>query len=126
MLSDLTEPVRRYLRYTGVIGKPFPIMVRLHQEGRMRTGAGQPWMPMDAEEHYSVQPPGFVWTGTVRLGPLAVARARDMYAEGAGQWANGRPPETGVHGPFKIRTSGMTSGYYRTSSPVTALRMIRR
>jgi len=32
-----------------------------------------------------VQPPGFVWAGTARLGPLAVARARDMYAEGHGR-----------------------------------------
>jgi hypothetical protein len=29
-------------------------------------------------------------------------------------------------GPFKIRTSAMTCGYYRTSSPVTALPMIMR
>jgi len=32
-----------------------------------------------------VQPPGFVWAGTARLGPVAVARARDMYAEGRGR-----------------------------------------
>jgi hypothetical protein len=41
-----------------------------------------------------------------------------------GQTANGQKPE--VTGPFKIRTSAMTSGYYRTSSPVTALPMIMR
>jgi hypothetical protein len=29
-------------------------------------------------------------------------------------------------GPFKIRTSAMTCGYQRTSSPVTALPMIMR
>jgi hypothetical protein len=29
-------------------------------------------------------------------------------------------------GPFKIRASAMTCGYYRTSSPVTALPMIMR
>ena len=51
----------------------------------MRLQPGQPWMPLDAEEHYSVQPPGFVWAGTVRLGPLPVARARDMYAGGKGR-----------------------------------------
>jgi hypothetical protein len=51
----------------------------------MRPGPGQPWMPLEAEEHYSVQPPGFVWAGTARLGPLAVAQARDMYAEGHGR-----------------------------------------
>jgi len=36
----------------------------------MRLGPGQRWVSLDAEEHYSVQPPGFVWAGTARLGPL--------------------------------------------------------
>jgi hypothetical protein len=85
MLTGLPEPVRRYLRYTGVVGKPVPGTVRLRQEGRMRPGPGQPWMPLQAEEHYSVQPPGFVWAGTLRAGPVAVARARDMYAGGEGR-----------------------------------------
>jgi hypothetical protein len=84
MLADLPEPVRRYLRYAGVVGKPFPGTVRLRQKGRMRLAPGQPWIPLDGQEHYSVQPPGFVWAGTVRLGPLPVARARDMYADGGG------------------------------------------
>ena len=85
MLTDLPEPVARYLRYTGVVGKPFPGIVRLRQKGRMRPGPGQPWIPLDAEEHYSVRPPGFVWAGALRLGPLVVVRARDMYAAGTGR-----------------------------------------
>jgi hypothetical protein len=85
MLADLPEPVRRYLRYTGVVGKPFPGTIRLRQKGQIRPGPGQPWVSLDAEEHYSVQPPGFVWAGTARVGPLPVARARDMYADGTGQ-----------------------------------------
>jgi Family of unknown function (DUF6544) len=85
MLADLPEPVRRYLRYTGVVGRPFPGTVRLRQKGRMRLGPGPRWIPLDAEEHYSVQPPGFVWAGALRAGPLPVARARDMYADGTGR-----------------------------------------
>ena len=85
MLTDLPDPVCRYLRYTGVVGRPFPGTIRLRQKGRMRPGPGQPWMPLDAEEHYSVQPPGFVWAGTAHLGPLPVVRARDMYAGGNGR-----------------------------------------
>jgi hypothetical protein len=85
MLTGLPEPVRRYLRYAGVVGKPVPGTIRLHQKGRMRPGPGQPWMPLEAEEHYSVQPPGFVWAGTASLGALPVARACDMYAEGHGR-----------------------------------------
>jgi len=38
--------------------------------------------------------------------------------------AEHRKPES--TGPLKIRTSAMTCGYYRTSSPVTALPMIIR
>jgi len=51
----------------------------------MRLGPGQRWVPLDAEEPYSVRPPGFVWAGTARMGPLPVARARDMYAGGEGR-----------------------------------------
>jgi uncharacterized protein DUF6544 len=84
MLTGLPEPVRRYLRYSGVVGKPVPGTIWLRQQGRMRTGPGQPWMPLEVEEHYSVQPPGFVWAGTVRAGPVAVVRARDLYAGATG------------------------------------------
>jgi hypothetical protein len=85
MLTGLPTPVRRYLRYTGVVGKPVPGTIWLRQQGRMRPGPGQPWMPLVDEEHYSVDPPGFVWAGTLRAGPVAVARARDMYAGGHGR-----------------------------------------
>jgi Family of unknown function (DUF6544) len=85
MLADLPEPVRRYLRYARVVGKPFHGTIRLRQRGRMRPGPGQPWVPLDAEEHYSVRPTGFAWVGTARLGPFPVARARDMYADGEGR-----------------------------------------
>ena len=85
MLSDLPEPVRRYLTYTGVVGGPFVRMVRLRQKGAMRPGPGQPWMLLAAEEHYCVDPPGFVWDGTLRLGPVRVGRARDEYLGGAGR-----------------------------------------
>ena len=38
MLSGLPEPVRRYLTYTGVVGKPFVRLARLTQKGKMRLG----------------------------------------------------------------------------------------
>lgn len=45
MLADLPDPVRRYLRYAGVVGKPFPGTSRLHQKSRMRADPGQRWVP---------------------------------------------------------------------------------
>jgi hypothetical protein len=82
MLADLPEPVRRYLRYTGIAGRPVPGTIQLRQEGQMRPGPRPAVAARGAEEHFSVHPPGLVWAGTVRVGPLTVGRARDMYAEG--------------------------------------------
>ena len=84
MLRSLPEPVRRYLAYSGIVGRPFVGTVRLAQVGRMQPSPGQPWFPLRAEEHYSVRPPGFVWDAALRLGPVPLVRARDMYREGAG------------------------------------------
>jgi hypothetical protein len=85
MLKRLPEPVQRYLRYTGVVGKPFVGKVHLSQSGRMLLGRGQPWIPLRAEQWYSVRPPGFVWSGTLHLGPIPIVRARDMYQTGQGR-----------------------------------------
>jgi hypothetical protein len=84
MLQDLPEPVQRYLRYTGVVGKPFVGTVRLEQKGAMHPSAQGAWIPLEAEEHYTVEPPGFVWDATMRKGILPIVRGRDMYANGEG------------------------------------------
>lgn len=84
MLADLPEPVQRYLRYTGIVGKPFVRTVRLEQKGAMHPSPEGPWVPLEAEEHYTVDPPGFVWGVTLRKGPLPLARGRDSYAGGKG------------------------------------------
>ena len=51
----------------------------------MLLGAGQPWIPLKAQQWYSVQPPGFVWDGTLHIGPIPLVRARDMYRRGEGR-----------------------------------------
>jgi hypothetical protein len=84
MLDGLPGPVQRYLRYTGVIGKPVVRTVRLRQRGKMLLGAGQPWIPLEAEQWYCLKPPGFVWYGTLHIGPIPIVRARDMYRGGQG------------------------------------------
>ncbi len=84
MLGGLPEPVQRYLRYTGIVGKPLARTVYLRQQGRVRL-AGQRWMPLAAQEWFSVRPPGFVWDATMRVAGLPVGRARDMYQDGQGR-----------------------------------------
>lgn len=83
-LDGLPEPVQRYLRFTGVVGKPFVRRVHLRQEGRMLLGQGLPWIRLEAEQWHSVDPPGFVWDATLYAGPVPLVRARDMVQGGKG------------------------------------------
>ena len=84
MLQDLPEPVRRYLEYTGVVGKPWINTVYLKQTGRFRLGADRPWMPFTAEEFYRTDPPALVWHACFKIAGLPLLRARDSYESGHG------------------------------------------
>lgn len=83
-IKDLPEPVQRYLRYTGVIGKGRVSTVRLKQKGAMRPNPNGNWIPLEAEEYYTVDTPGFVWRGRLMMAPLITASAHDMYLNGKG------------------------------------------
>ena len=49
-LERLPEPVRRYLRVSGAVGRPAPANVRAHWRGRIRGGPAEPWMDFTAEQ----------------------------------------------------------------------------
>lgn len=82
-LEGLPEPVRRWLRWSGVVGKPRPSTVRLRQSGELRLG-NSGWFPFVAEEHYTTDPPGFVWASRVTMAPGVTVIGRDRYFEGRG------------------------------------------
>jgi hypothetical protein len=84
MLQKLPDPVKRYLTYTGVVGKPMVQKVRLKQAGKIRKDATQPWMNFEAKQYYSVSPPGFVWIAYMKIFGLPLVRVRDYYMEGRG------------------------------------------
>jgi hypothetical protein len=50
----------------------------------MHPSTDGPRLPLEAEQHYSIDPPGFVWNATVKVGPLPMLRGRDSYLEGHG------------------------------------------
>lgn len=84
MLKRLPDPVSRYLAYTGVVGKPWIDSVRLKQTGRFRQGPDRPWMPMSAEEFYTIDPPSLTWNARFRVAGLPILRAKDRYESGHG------------------------------------------
>jgi hypothetical protein len=83
-IKRLPEPVQRYLRYTGIIGRQRVTSVRLRQTGAMRPKPDGKWFPLKAEEYYTVGNPGFVWKGRMAIAPLISATAQDMYLNGQG------------------------------------------
>jgi hypothetical protein len=84
MLQKLPDPVKRYLLYTGVVGKPIVQRVRLKQMGRIRKDAQQPLMNFKAKQYYSVSSPCFVWIAYMKVFGLPLVRVRDFYMEGRG------------------------------------------
>jgi hypothetical protein len=81
---DLPVPVRRYLEFAGVEGRSRIRFARLLHGGLFRTTPDSRWMPIEGEEYFSVDPPGFVWYAKARPMPLVHIRARDLYLDGSG------------------------------------------
>ncbi len=84
-LRGLPAPVQRWLRYSRVVGTERPATIRLKQEGQFRTGEGQAWLPFEAEQHFTTDPPGFIWSVSMRMAPLVTITGRDRYANGTGE-----------------------------------------
>lgn len=83
-LAGLPEPVQRWLRWSRVVGNERPRTVRLEQVGTFRLGEDRKWMPFTAEQHYTTDPPGFVWAVSMTMFPLVTITGRDRYMNGVG------------------------------------------
>jgi hypothetical protein len=81
-LAGLPAPVRRYLTYTGVIGKPWIETVRLKYVGKFRTGIGKRWMPISVNQFYTTNPPGFLWKARFKIAGLPLMFGSDTYKAG--------------------------------------------
>jgi hypothetical protein len=103
MLTDLPEPVRRWLTHAIAPGTPLRRVAVLHQHGQIKIGR---WQRYDAD--WILAPPhGFIWAATTRLGPLSI-RGFDRYTNGTGEmrWRLfGRIPFIRTLGPDVTRSA---------------------
>jgi hypothetical protein len=83
-VAVLSEPVQRYLRWSGVVGRSIPSRVRLEQKGRIRSAPDAGWMNLEAEEFYSTGPPAFVWRAWFPRRGTPFVLGRDEYLGGEG------------------------------------------
>ncbi|OON69932.1 DUF6544 family protein [Hymenobacter sp. CRA2] len=85
-LARLPAAAQRYLAYAGVKGNtPVPAAVSLRQTGRIRTGPNQPWLAMEAEQHFAVRPASFLWLATMQWSGVPFLQVQDRYAAGHGR-----------------------------------------
>lgn len=83
-IQHLPEPVQRYLRYTGIIGKERIHSVRLKQEGLFRMEPDKKWKSFEAEEYYTIDQPSFLWYAKIKAFPILSLTVRDTYRDGHG------------------------------------------
>src|SRR5690554_6759812 len=60
-ISKLPQNVQKWLEYCGVIGKEKIVAVHLKQKADMRLEEDKPWMPVEAEQYFTSEKPGFIW-----------------------------------------------------------------
>ena len=83
-LADLPEPVQRYMRFSGVVGKRPIRNALVMQRGGFRTAPDTAWLPFTAQEAYSTQPAGFIWRARISMASLPILTVRDYYRDGEG------------------------------------------
>lgn len=85
-LEGLPAPVRHYFENVLTDGQLYVSSVQLRQRGEFRLGDTEDsWKPLEATQHFSVNPPGFVWDAHIELFPFVSARVLDTYQKGEGR-----------------------------------------
>jgi hypothetical protein len=83
-IAHLPEPARRFLHFTGVIGKPRDWSFRAHLSGRFRRRPGRRWMPCESWQYNSGLEVARIFHMRVALAGLVPLYGRDCYLRGHG------------------------------------------
>jgi len=84
MIADLPPVVQKWFERSNIIGKEIIQTVHLKQKGEMRTKPDGSWMPVEAEQYFTVENPGFIWIADVQAAPFIHLSGRDKYEDGRG------------------------------------------
>lgn len=80
--ESLPEPVRKWLRRSGIDEHSAIRSVWAHQELKMKFKSGQDrWVDAQAEQVSFVEPAAFIWKVKLEMSPLIQIRGRDIFSE---------------------------------------------
>jgi hypothetical protein len=85
-IRDLPEPVKNWLRSSGVIGKPYIFVGKVSQQAKMKLKPEQKnWMGATATQYTTIDNPAFIWTTVVKMNGLLNFQGRDKFVGGKGE-----------------------------------------
>lgn len=84
-LLGIPEPIQRWLRWSGALGRRRVSVLRMVHGGRFKAGPTRPWMPIHGEYVVTTRAPSFHWYGDMTLAPGLHAAAIDSYLAGEGR-----------------------------------------
>ncbi len=85
-LQSLPDPVKRWLKTTGIAGRPEIRQAWIRQSAQMKMKPGQKkWYTAEAEQLITTDPPAFLWTVRMRMNPLISIKGRDKFIDGKGE-----------------------------------------
>lgn len=84
-ISELPEPVKRWLNNCGIIGKPRIQSVRVQQIAWMKMKPEQKeWYEAKALQYVTTGKPAFIWTVKMKMSPFIKIKGRDKFVDGKG------------------------------------------
>ncbi|UJP63788.1 DUF6544 family protein [Mongoliitalea daihaiensis] len=85
-LTNLPEPVKKWLKNSGVIGKPLISYGKVTQVAEMQMKPEQDnWLTATAIQYTSIDNPGFIWSVDARMNSLLHFQGRDKFEDGKGE-----------------------------------------
>jgi len=85
-INELPEPVKKWLRHSGAVGKYFINLGKVTQIAEMQLKPEQEkWMTAAAIQYTTIDNPAFIWIVDVKMNSLLNFRGRDKYENGKGE-----------------------------------------
>ncbi|WP_130276087.1 DUF6544 family protein [Cecembia calidifontis] len=85
-ITNLPLAVQRWLKFSGVIGKPGIETLCMEQSYKIKLKPEQvEWYEAQAYQYSTTQPPAFIWTVDMKMMPLLYAYGRDKFIHGEGE-----------------------------------------
>lgn len=84
--TNLPDPVKKWLKHSGILGQPFISLGKVTQIAEMQMKPDQDnWLAATAIQYTTIDNPSFIWVVDVKMNSLLSFQGRDKYDDGKGE-----------------------------------------